>query len=93
MKLTDSVTKIKGIGETMISFLASLAQKAQQSQILCIELPTCEAKGFYYKLGFEKPFKDSILMLLPEEKVDLLIKRNEQRNGSKINFEVGKNGK
>lgn len=85
--------KIKGIGETMVSFLAAYAKKLKNAEVICIDLPTDESKWFYYKLGFEKPLKEGTLMLLPQEKVDSLIKRNEQRNGAKIEFVEKNNGK
>lgn len=78
--------KIKGIGETMIAFLAKYAQRSKNAEEIWIDHPTDSAKWFYKKLGFEHKNKQNTSMYLPVEKIDALVKKNEERNGSKIEF-------
>lgn len=76
--------KIKYIGETMVAFLAALSDKKSE---LFVGLPADDAKFFWYNLGFEKKNKRYVSMSLPVNKLDALVKRNEEHTGSKIEFE------
>ena len=76
--------KIKYIGETMVAFLAALSNKKSE---LFVGLPADDAKFFWYNLGFEKKNKRYVSMSLPVNKLDALVKRNEEHTGSKIEFE------
>ena len=78
--------EIKGIGETMLSFLASYTIKSKDIEKICIDMPSDSARWFYEKLGFKKFFSMSSSMYLPFENMPSLIRKNEERNGSKINF-------
>lgn len=78
--------EIKGIGETMMAFLAAYAVKSKEAEKIWIDIPSDDSKWFYQKLGFEKPGSMSSSLYLPIENISPLIWKNEERNGSEIKF-------
>ena len=86
MAKNSKVREIKGIGETMLAFLASSIVKSKDIEKICIDMPSDSARWFYEKLGFKKTFSMSSSMYLPVENMCSLICKNEKRNDSKINF-------
>lgn len=78
--------KIKGIGETIIAFIASQTIKNKEMPDIWISYPSENSRSFYKKLGFERPSLKSPSMRLPIENIIPLIWKNEDRNGSEIKF-------
>lgn len=82
----NSYRQIKYIGETMVSFLASLIRKENPEEKLCVSFPADDVKFFWKKLGFEKRFGSSSELIISEENTNALLERNQQHNDSKIEF-------
>ena len=85
--------RVKGIGETMMAFLASLSLNSEKVEDVWISYPSNDSELFYKKLGFERPSLKSRSLHLPLENVIPLIWKNEERNGSEIKFVEGNDDK
>lgn len=74
--------KTKYIGETLLSFLATLAQSENKDLIIIDIADREKTKTFYQQCGFKNCGKDSAI--LSYNRLDNLISQNEIHTGAKI---------
>ena len=80
------------VGETMLAFLTKQQQMKSNPKQIIVDTPMLDAQPFYLKsyLKYDDETNHTLGMHLPNERVDLLLKQNEEHTGSEIKFVGGK---